>query len=56
VGDPHYLTNEVEYYGQDSWKMQPNLTLTVGLRHTLLQVPYERNGQEVVPTVNLDNG
>ena len=49
----HYLTNEVEYYGQDSWKMQPNLTLTVGLRHTLLQVPYERNGQEVVPTVNL---
>ncbi len=49
----HYLTNEVEYYGQDSWKMRPNLTLTVGLRHTLLQVPYERNGQEVVPTVKL---
>jgi len=49
----HYLTNEVEYYGQDSWKMRPNLTLTVGLRHTLLQVPYERNGQEVVPTVNM---
>jgi hypothetical protein len=49
----HYLTNEVEYYGQDSWKIRPNLTLTVGLRHTLLQVPYERNGQEVVPTVNL---
>jgi len=49
----HYLTNEMEYYGQDSWKMRPNLTLTVGLRHTLLQVPYERNGQEVVPSVNL---
>ncbi len=49
----HYLTNEVEYYGQDSWKMRPNLTLTIGLRHTLLQVPYERDGQEVVPTVNL---
>jgi len=49
----HYLTNEVEYYGQDSWKMRPNLTLTVGLRHTLLQVPYERDGQEVVPTVNM---
>jgi len=49
----HYLTNEMEYYGQDSWKMRPNLTLTIGLRHTLLQVPYERNGQEVVPTVNL---
>ncbi len=49
----HYLTNEVEYYGQDSWKLRPNLTLTVGLRHTLLQVPYERNGQEVVPTENM---
>jgi hypothetical protein len=49
----HYLTNEFEYYGQDSWKLRPNLTLTAGLRHTLLQVPYERNGQEVVPTVNL---
>ncbi len=51
--DRHFLTNEVEYYGQDSWKIKPNLTLTFGLRHTLLQVPYERNGQEVVPTVNM---
>jgi hypothetical protein len=49
----HYLTNEFEYYGQDSYKLRPNLTVTVGLRHTLLQVPYERNGQEVVPTVNM---
>ncbi len=49
-----YLTNEVEYYAQDSWKARPNLTFTYGLRHTLLQVPYERNGQEIVPTVNLN--
>jgi Carboxypeptidase regulatory-like domain/TonB dependent receptor len=49
----HFLTNEVEYYGQDSWKIKPNLTLTFGLRQTLLQVPYERNGQEVVPNVNI---
>lgn len=48
-----YTTNEFEYYGQDSWKIRHNLTLTFGLRHTLLQVPYERNGQEIVPTVNL---
>ncbi len=48
-----YITNEFEYYGQDSWKIRPNLTLTLGLRHSLEQVPYERNGQEVVPTVNL---
>lgn len=49
----HYATNEFEYYAQDSWKLRPNLTVTFGLRHTLLQVPYERNGQEVAPTVNL---
>ncbi len=48
-----YITNEFEYYGQDSWKLRPNLTLSLGLRHTLLQVPYERNGQEIAPTVNM---
>jgi hypothetical protein len=48
-----YITNDVEYYGQDSWKLLPRLTVTFGLRHTLLQVPYERNGQDIVPTVNL---
>lgn len=48
-----YESNELEYYGQDIWKLRPNLTLTLGLRHALLQVPYERYGQEIVPTVNL---
>ena len=45
-----YITNECEYYAQDSWKIRPNLTVSYGLRHTLLQVPYERNGQEIAPT------
>jgi hypothetical protein len=27
--------------------------VTFGLRHTLLQTPYEKNGQEVAPTINL---
>jgi hypothetical protein len=49
----HYLSNEFEYYLQDSWKVKSNLTLTFGLRHSLLQVPYERNGQEVSPTINV---
>lgn len=49
----HYLSNEFEYYLQDSWKAKPNLTLTFGLRHSLLQVPYERNGQEVSPTISV---
>jgi hypothetical protein len=49
----HYLSNEFEYYLQDSWKVKRNLTLTFGLRHSLLQVPYERNGQEVSPTTSV---
>lgn len=48
-----YISNEVEYYAQDIWKARSNVTVTFGLRHTLLQVPYERNQQEIVPTVNL---
>jgi hypothetical protein len=49
----HFFSNEVEYYVQDTWKARPNLTFNVGLRHSLLQVPYERNGQQVVPTFSL---
>jgi hypothetical protein len=51
----HYLSNEFEYYLQDSWKVKSNLTLTFGLRHSLLQVPYERNGQEVSPTTSVQD-
>jgi hypothetical protein len=50
----HYISHEFEYYLQDSWKLRRNLTITAGMRHSLLQVPYERNGQEVQPNVNLD--
>jgi hypothetical protein len=49
----NYLSNEFEYYLQDIWKVKPNLTLTFGLRHSLAQVPYERNGQQVRPTISL---
>jgi hypothetical protein len=51
----NFKSNEVEYYAQDSWKVRRNLTLTYGLRHTLLQVPYEENAQQVVPTFSLNN-
>jgi hypothetical protein len=47
-----YKANEFEYYLQDSWRATPKLTLTAGLRHTLLQTPYEVNGQQIAPTVN----
>ena len=48
-----FKNNEFEYYGQDSWRVRPNLTFTFGLQHTLLQTPYEVNGQQVAPTTNL---
>ena len=47
-----FKTNEFEYFLQDSWRVRPNLTLTFGLRHTLLQTPYEVHGQQVAPTVD----
>jgi hypothetical protein len=48
-----FKNNEVEFYGQDSWRIRPNLTITYGLHYTLLQTPYEVNGQQVSPTTNL---
>jgi hypothetical protein len=47
-----YKSNEFEYFVQDSWRMRPNLTVTFGLRHTILQTPYETHGQQVAPTVD----
>jgi len=47
-----YKTNEFEYFIQDSWRVKPNLTITAGLRHTILQTPYDINGQQVAPTVD----
>ncbi len=48
----HFKSNEFEYFLQDSWRILPNLTITFGLRHTILQTPYETKGQEIAPTVD----
>jgi hypothetical protein len=50
----NFRGNEFEYFLQDSWRARPNLTLTFGMRHALLQTPYETNGQQVSPTINTD--
>ena len=39
-----FKSNEFEYYAQDSWHVRPRLTLTFGLRHSLLQTPFEMHG------------
>jgi hypothetical protein len=48
----HFRANEFEYFLQDSWRVRPNLTITYGIRHTLLQTPFETTGQEIAPTID----
>ncbi|MGA9062273.1 MAG: carboxypeptidase regulatory-like domain-containing protein [Terracidiphilus sp.] len=48
----HFKANEFEYYLQDAWRMKPNLTVTFGMRHSILQAPYETHGQQISPTVD----
>ena len=45
----HFRAHEAELYAQDAWRVKPNLTLTFGLRYSLLQPPYETTGTQVAP-------
>ncbi|HYK35553.1 TonB-dependent receptor [Alloacidobacterium sp.] len=47
-----FKANEFEYYLQDAWRVSPKLTLTFGIRHSLLQTPYETSGQQLAPTTS----
>ena len=49
----NFKANELEWYIQDQWRISPKFTLTYGLRHTILQTPYEVNGQQVQPSISL---
>ncbi len=42
-----------EFYGQDSWRIKPNLTATFGLRWSLFPPPWEVNGFQASPDINL---
>src|SRR6266851_4776103 len=43
-----------EFYGQDSWRVKPNLTITYGLRWSLFPAPWEVNGFQASPTCDPD--
>ena len=48
-----YGLNWYEFYGQDSWRVRPNLTLTYGLRWSLFPPPWEVNGWQAASAVDL---
>ena len=50
----HFRSHETEFYGQDTYHWKPNLTVTYGLRYTLLQPPYETRGEQVAPDTSID--
>jgi len=51
----HFKSAEGEWYAQDAWRVKPNLTITAGLRYSLLQPPYEADGNQAAPTISIGN-
>lgn len=51
----HFRGNEAEFYAQDAYRPTSNLQLTFGLRYTLLQPPYETQGNQVAPSPTLSS-
>ena len=49
----NYGLERYEFYGQDSWRLKPNLTITYGVRWSLFPPPWEVNGFQASPDVNL---
>jgi hypothetical protein len=51
--DRRYGLNSYEFYGQDNWRIKPNLTLTYGLRWSFFPAPWETNGFQASTTFGL---
>ncbi len=56
IGAPasrHWGADEYEFYVQDSYRMKPNLTVSLGLRYSLFSPPWETTGTEVTPNISM---
>jgi hypothetical protein len=53
VIEREFATQEYDVYGQDSWKIRPNLTVNFGMRYSLSRPVYEKNGYQIRPTIPL---
>ncbi|MCZ2148602.1 MAG: carboxypeptidase-like regulatory domain-containing protein [Bryobacterales bacterium] len=56
VGAPiarDFRNEEYEMYAQDSWRLRPNVTLTLGLRWSLMPPVHEANGVQVSTNIPL---
>jgi len=49
----NYGLDSYEFYGQDAWRIKPNLTLTYGLRWSFFPAPWETNGLQASTTFGL---
>ena len=48
-----YGLDSYEFYGQDAWRIKPNLTVTYGLRWSFFPAPWETNGFQASTTFGL---
>ncbi|HYW36525.1 MAG TPA: carboxypeptidase-like regulatory domain-containing protein [Terriglobales bacterium] len=49
----HFKAWEAEWYVQDAWRVKQNVVVTAGLRYSLLEPPYEVDGNQAAPNLSV---
>jgi Carboxypeptidase regulatory-like domain len=50
----HFRSWEYDWYFQDVWHATSSLTITAGLRYSILEPPYETTGTQAAPNISLN--